>query len=90
MLAEHDGLEQLGEPKDRGSLAKDDRLDVLAMAVAYWNESMARDEAKVQAEHRSKMQDLELRKFMESFTGAGSSSTWSSLKDHLDAEDEGV
>ena len=36
--------------KDRGSLAKDDRLDVLAMVIAYWNESMARDQEKVEAE----------------------------------------
>lgn len=31
--------------RDRGSLAKDDRLDVLAMAMGYWAES-------VSAEHR--------------------------------------
>lgn len=29
--------------KERGALAESDRLDVLAMAVAYWVEQMARD-----------------------------------------------
>jgi hypothetical protein len=29
--------------KDRGSLKHDDRVDVLAMAVSYWVESMGRD-----------------------------------------------
>lgn len=38
--------------RDRGSLAKDDRLDVLAMAVGYWSESMARDTDKAHEEHR--------------------------------------
>ena len=62
--------------KDRGSLAKDDRLDVLAMAAAYWVESMARDEEQVQAQHKARMQDLELRKFMESFTGKKNHDMW--------------
>jgi hypothetical protein len=62
--------------KDRGSLAKDDRLDVLAMAVAYWVEHMARDEAVIEAEHRAKMQDIELRKFMDSFTGRNDHGLW--------------
>ena len=32
--------------KDRNSLAKDDRLDALALAVAYWTEAMSRDQNK--------------------------------------------
>lgn len=32
--------------KDRNSLAHDDRLDALAMAVAYWVEAMSRDQTK--------------------------------------------
>ena len=32
--------------KDRNSLAKDDRLDALALAVAYWLEAMSRDQDK--------------------------------------------
>lgn len=53
--------------KDRGSLAKDDRIDVLAMAVAYWVESMARDEDKAQAEHIERLKQIELNKFMAQF-----------------------
>ncbi|MEZ2409842.1 phage terminase large subunit [Bosea sp. RCC_152_1] len=52
---------------ERGSLAKDDRLDVLAMAVAYWTESMARDEQKATQALIEKRKDEELRKFMDSF-----------------------
>lgn len=32
--------------KDRNSLAHDDRLDALAMAVAYWVEAMSRDQTR--------------------------------------------
>ena len=32
--------------RDRGSLAHDDRLDVLSMAVGYWAEQMAQDADK--------------------------------------------
>ncbi len=46
------------------------------MAAAYWVESMSRDEAKLEAEHKSKMQDQELRKFMESFTGKTHDTLW--------------
>jgi hypothetical protein len=38
--------------KDRGALAKDDRLDVLAMAVQYWVEQMDRDVQTVEDEHK--------------------------------------
>lgn len=52
--------------KDRGALAHDDRLDALAMAVAYWVESMSRnlDEAKKTAE--SDALDTELESFINS------------------------
>lgn len=48
--------------KDRGALAFDDRLDALAMAVAYWVELMGQDEnAKVQQRQELLMDaDLEL------------------------------
>lgn len=38
--------------KDRGSLGKDDRIDVLAMAVAYWVESLAKDTDQAEKDHR--------------------------------------
>jgi len=56
--------------RDRGSLKHDDRLDALAMAVAYWVESMARDEKHAIADHRSSLIDQELRDFMDSITGS--------------------
>jgi hypothetical protein len=37
---------------------------------------MARDEEKLEAEHRSKIQDIELRKFMESFSGRKHDNLW--------------
>lgn len=50
--------------KDRGSLVHDDRIDVLAMAVAYWVEAMAQDRSKAEVNHREKLMDLELKTFM--------------------------
>lgn len=44
--------------RDRGSLSHDDRLDCLAMAVAYWVETMAQD-AQVRIEQRQ--DDLMMR-----------------------------
>ena len=50
--------------KQRGALAHDDRLDVLAMAVRYWVDQMAAD-ADVQIRSRkAEMLDNELEKFM--------------------------
>jgi hypothetical protein len=51
--------------RDRGSLAKDDRLDVLAMAVGYWAESMARDTEKAHDEHVENLRDQALQEFMD-------------------------
>lgn len=50
--------------KDRGSLAHDDALDALAMAVAYWVEQMARDTDKAAAEHYQEELDKKLEDFM--------------------------
>lgn len=50
--------------KDRGALAKDDRLDVLAMAVAYWVESMDADTNKADAKHKEETLDAALKEFM--------------------------
>jgi hypothetical protein len=55
--------------KDRGALAQDDRIDALAIAVKYWTEHMAKDTKKAAEEHRQKLLDEELRKFMETATG---------------------
>ena len=50
--------------KDRGSLAHDDRLDVLAMAVAYWVEQMAANVDEEIRERRGALLDEELDKFL--------------------------
>jgi hypothetical protein len=55
--------------KDRGSLAKYDRLDALAMGVAYWVEAMEKDVSKVEDEHRAEALQRELESFMEGVFG---------------------
>lgn len=50
--------------RDRGSLAHDDRLDVLAMAVQYWVEQMAADADAEIAEAKAAALQMELDKFM--------------------------
>ena len=71
--------------KDRGSLKHDDRLDALAMAVAYWVESMGRDERNAVDDHRAALLDAELRAFADGFTDFGQvrvdpSSAWVRLR----------
>jgi hypothetical protein len=51
--------------KDRGSLVHDDRLDALAMAVAYWVEAMAQDRDRAEQDHKGRVLDEELRVFLE-------------------------
>lgn len=55
--------------RDRGALVHDDRLDALAMAVAYWVETMARDNNKAATEIKSQALDRELKKFMTQVIG---------------------
>lgn len=50
---------------DRGSLKHDDRLDALAIAVAYWTQRMAQDADKGIKREKEKLLDLELRTFVE-------------------------
>jgi len=51
--------------QDRGSLKHDDRLDALAIGVAYWTEQMARDEEMGIQEVHQEALDKELKRFME-------------------------
>jgi hypothetical protein len=46
--------------KDRGSLAYDDRIDALAMAVAYWVEQMGQDEEAKMNQRQEQLLDAEL------------------------------
>jgi len=55
--------------KDRGALRHDDRLDALAGAVAYWTESMGRDQERAVEEHEEALLDAELDKLREHFFG---------------------
>lgn len=55
--------------KDRGSLRKDDRLDALAMAVAYWTAQMATDQEKAHETHNAKAIEKELRDFVKHALG---------------------
>lgn len=49
--------------KDRGSLAFDDRIDALAMAVSYWVDQMGQDEGKKMKEREAEILDAELQIF---------------------------
>ncbi len=63
--------------RDRGALVHDDRLDALAIAVAYWVEAMARDNNKAASEIKSQAIDRELKKFMTQIIGQRpTSKTW--------------
>jgi len=71
--------------RDRGSLKHDDRLDALSMAVAYWVESMGRDERHALEDHKANLLDAELRAFANSFTDFGQggppvSPTWVKIR----------
>ena len=50
--------------KDRGALAHDDRIDALAMGVAYWVEQMAADVDMEMQERKEALLDEELDKFI--------------------------
>lgn len=51
--------------QERGCLRHDDRLDALAIGVAYWVEAMARDEEMGIEQIRDDALEMELKKFMD-------------------------
>ena len=53
--------------KQRGALAHDDRLDVLAMAVQYWSDQMAADADTEIRTRKEELLEEELDKFIDSF-----------------------
>ncbi len=55
---------------DKNCLQHDDRLDAVAGAIQYWNESLAIDEDRAIAERKSELWDLELEAFMGNLDGA--------------------
>lgn len=64
--------------KDRGALAHDDRLDALAIAVAYWVEHMSRDNDKAADAIKTRVLNNELKRWRKGITGDKSSkvTTW--------------
>jgi hypothetical protein len=50
--------------RDKGALAKDDRLDALAMAVAYWAKAMSVETEKVVQQNRDKLMQKELERYL--------------------------
>jgi hypothetical protein len=64
--------------KDRGALSHDDRLDALAIAVAYWTEHMSRDNDKAADSIKAKVMKNELKRWKRGITGEKSSkvNTW--------------
>ena len=55
--------------RQRGALAHDDRLDVLAMAVNYWTEQMAQDADRQMATRKDELFKKDLEKFMDNVVG---------------------
>ena len=55
---------------EKGCLQHDDRLDALAGAVQYWNESLAIDEDRAIKERKAELWDLELEAYMGNIEGA--------------------
>jgi hypothetical protein len=51
--------------RDKGALAKDDRLDALAMAVAYWAKAMSVETEKVVQQNRDKLMQKELERYLQ-------------------------
>lgn len=65
--------------RDRGSLGHDDRLDALAIAVAYWVEHMSKDNDKAAESIKEKVLKRELKDFMGSVLGRKpKATTWMS------------
>lgn len=74
----YEGFRQMTHiTRERGALRHDDRIDVLAMAVAYWTRHMAKDVDDEVKSEKDRRLDEELRKFMDSVEGnKKSTSSW--------------
>ena len=55
--------------RQKGALAHDDRLDVLAIAVNYWTEQMAQDADKAMATRADEKLRKELDDFVDGVLG---------------------
>lgn len=71
--------------KERGALRHDDRIDVVAMAVGYWLEAMARDVNRAVADRTESLIENELRAFQEHVFGMEQrQDVWVHHMDHLE------
>lgn len=61
--------------QDRGALRHDDRLDALAMAVAYWVEQMDADATKLEQERQAEELEEFLTKYVEGYESV-TTDTW--------------
>lgn len=69
--------------RDKGSLVRDDRLDALAGAVAYWNDYMNQDSKAQAAANVDRLRDEALQDFMEHSIGyVAPSGGWNSSLRH--------
>jgi hypothetical protein len=65
----YDGFYQLTRlTRDRGSLKHDDRIEILAEAVAHWQELLKVDQERAERLAKDRAMDAEVRRFL---TGAG-------------------
>ena len=55
--------------RDRGAITHDDRLDALAIAVAYWAEQMSQDAERKIADRQEDLLNQELQKMTDSYFG---------------------
>jgi hypothetical protein len=66
--------------RDKGALVHDDRIDALSIAVSYWVEHMARDQALAADQHKEELLKQELLAFQSQVFGqAPTSDRWFSL-----------
>lgn len=70
------GLYQLTRiTRDKGSLSHEDRLDALAMAVAYWTQQMSKDVDKAMTDTKDLRLEAALKVFKGNLTYTGSNKT---------------
>jgi hypothetical protein len=66
--------------RDRGALVHDDRLDALAGAVAYWQESLRKNQDDTHKEHLDELRRIEINKFIELAGGSPYEDLWVDLE----------
>lgn len=67
--------------KERGALRHDDRLEALAMAVAYWTKALAQDDEKKIKQRKDELLKAQLEQFMRNVVGHKPKATgWMNLK----------